>query len=156
MPDLDLMGYENHRCPKCSHTHVAPRVYNPHPPRQQRALSAEHEWLMGQAARYDYKPGATIRIDEDPGWEYRTMASRFTLDLGMKLLDSRGSGREIPIRSVGMVPPTLWERDWLDPLQRAAEFERFLRGALETLEIHELREWFRRDGELVDDPHKKP
>lgn len=39
--------------------------------------------------------------------------------------------------------------------ERSERFAWFLRTALEEVELHEMREWWRRDGELVDDPHAK-
>jgi hypothetical protein len=47
-------------------------------------------------------------------------------------------------------------RSLIPPMASRWEFERWLAWRLRLVEIHESREWFRRDGKPVFDPHVDP
>lgn len=50
-----------------------------------------------------------------------------------------------PVQGVFPVPSTV--------INEERDFERWLFRTITGFEDHEIREWFRRDGKLVDDPH---
>lgn len=53
------------------------------------------------------------------------------------------------------VPEQVWNWPQFAPAEREAQFAHFIRDVLKEVERHEMLEWFRRDGELVEDPHAK-
>ena len=141
-------------CGDCGHNHVCRRlnttsnmaIYEP-------SADPAVEWLRGQLSRYGYKPGVTWNIEHAGLTPFRV--GTHALRVNVRVPDSRSSSRRlIPITFTQGIPELISDlRVIQEPGGRRHEFKRFLRGALETFEIHELREWFRCDGELVDDPH---
>lgn len=87
-----------------------------------------------------------------PGWRVSLVRPAIDLTyeagsivLEMFVSDSRTPGRTIPVTSMRSVPSGF-------PAER---LPRFVFSAIRELAEHELREWFRVDGELVYDPHKE-
>lgn len=91
-------------------------------------------------ARYSYKPGCRLEL-VPPTSVFDVPRVKVTL----KVLDSRGSGKQIEIE--GQFP--VYEEEWDDE----AMLDRRIQQGLMSMEAHESREWLRRDGRLVDDPH---
>lgn len=92
-------------------------------------------WMRQQLARHTHKPGWTLTIDPGP-----TLTIRWTTP------DSRNPGQTAAVKSIRPLPATY------DP----DEFTQAVLAGLDDAERHETREWFRRDGVLVDDPHADP
>jgi hypothetical protein len=65
------------------------------------------------------------------------------------VLDARGSGGMLPVCTIVQVPRFITES------RHGDAFADWLQGQLFQLEIHESREWLRRDGAIYDDPHKR-
>jgi hypothetical protein len=136
-------------------------------------------WLDAELKRYTYKPGFTMELIRPPlvgrfdadHWE----APPFMVRFEMRVPDSR---RTVPtgrmVRPVVLVTGIIsgnedvrFERERehpmipvggtrtvpYDAIGEAFQFERWLLYEIDGFEHHETREWFRRDGELVDDPH---
>lgn len=100
--------------------------------------------LRAELARYTYRPGWEMSIETRPTDGWPELRIQFTA------IDSRDPSRWILIPTGQTIPvdlrypgPPSWRKD----------FGRWLRAALTRIEEHEAREWFRRDGVLVDDPH---
>jgi hypothetical protein len=141
--------------------------------------------LRNELARYTYKPGAVLTIEpprwraDNP-----TRSSHFIrmyddlprLRIEMRVPDSRNVTPEeptrlelgadgkyqpattrklIPISLERVIPEELTTREWFTREERSERFAWFLREVLEQFELHEMCEWWRRDGELVDDPHAR-
>jgi hypothetical protein len=132
---------------------------------------ARLNWLRTEVARWSYKPGFTFEVIAperpiagpfDPAgysWEPK-------LRITAMLPDSR---RETPVYPFeqewepGMSEPRLRTERKVIPISQtvmvpyyldtADEFARWFSCVLADFEHHEQREWMRRDGRLVDDPH---
>lgn len=104
------------------------------------------EHLRKELARYTYRANWALSIEPNG-------AGSLELVVRMTAIDSRNPGRGIVVSSGQPVPPILCGRQWDAGHSWQHEFERWLRRALDKVERHEAQEWFRRDGELVDDPH---
>lgn len=87
--------------------------------------------LASRIARYSYKPG--WRVD-------------LCLRVRATVPDSRNPGQTTPIESKVDLPEGIggWTDEALDG---------WLEKRLIFVETHEVREWLRRDGVLVNDPH---
>lgn len=97
-------------------------------------------WLRTQLDRHTYRPDWQMRIDE-------TAPYLAVLIVEAMVQDTYEPDRQIRIASRNIVPPYLTdERD-------EAGFTRWLQHALFDIEMHESREWLRRDGEIFDNPH---
>lgn len=136
--------------------------------------------LRRELRQYSYKPGVTMRIDPPPPRERRgILVSNLepfnrqwvgvpVLILHAKVPDSRqdvdGPGvhwtqrpmqrKEVKVVSRHPVPEPVcelgygWSRE-----ERREFFRNFWLEALRDFEDHELREWARFGGKLIDDPH---
>lgn len=87
--------------------------------------------LAERLARYSYKPG--WRLD-------------LCLRIRATVPDSRNPGQTTPIQSIVDLPEGI--EDWSDDKLDGWLEKRFI-----FVESHEVREWLRRDGLLVNDPH---
>jgi hypothetical protein len=135
--------------------------------------SHDQDWLVEEIGRYSYKPNFRMMLlpPHDPG-----STGQWMLKVRMRVPDSR-----VPIQrkrspvgdwlgSYGGDDYDLRFRrdediDVAGPLASVQgiyaiphyidreEFRRWLIHQLQLLEEHELREWLRYDGELIDDPH---
>jgi hypothetical protein len=137
-------------------------------------VSPEVASLRRELRRYRYKPGYTLSIRPiDPnGGQAKGAGLGFAetplLVVSARLPDSRHvaepdlhwSRRVLEHPQVTVVvrkPVPEAICGWLHfaPEDREAHFARFIESVLEEVEQHEMLEWFRRDGELVRDPHAK-
>jgi len=91
--------------------------------------------LRAELARYTYKPGWRLTIAPHTGFGA-------VLHVGYDAPDSRTPGETARIESRHVIDP--WDAEHL------AEF---VAQALRQAEMHELAEWLRYDGVMVDDPH---
>lgn len=131
---------------------------------------ARLHWLKTEVARWSYKPGFTFEAIAPE----RPLAGPFDpagyswdpkLRITAMLPDSR---KETPVypyeEEVGddFVPRLRTERKVIPIsqtlmvpyyLETSDEFARWFSHVLADFEHHEQREWMRRDGQLVDDPH---
>ena len=87
------------------------------------------------------------KLSYKPGWTFGFQHDRFydVLILGGIVPDSRDPGKMLPFSTRRPIPDFLLTREHLLS---------WVRQLLLEAEYHELREYFRYDGELVDDPHK--
>jgi hypothetical protein len=102
-------------------------------------------WMQHELARYTYRPGWEMTISTVPN-------RPATLIVRYPAADSRNPGHERWFRAHRPIvqfppPPGVNREEW---------FARTLQAILLDLEAHESREWLRRDGQLVDDPHTDP
>lgn len=135
--------------------------------------------LRRELRRYRYKPGVELSIEPPvdpkaygaPTFRYNSVGGWMggpTLTVRMRVPDSRAPDpADLPWQQRPMepalvevaarygVPEPIWSEfvGW-SPLERRNYFRAFLREKLRDMEDHELDEWFRCDGELVNDPHK--
>jgi hypothetical protein len=86
------------------------------------------------------------RITYRDGWVFHLYDGRHEgphLVIAATLPDSTRPGHMVDVRIDSMLPP-------FDSLEH---FERWLMWRLERIESHESREWFKRDGVPLFDPH---
>lgn len=96
-------------------------------------------WMRDQLSRYSYRPGWIMRFDDsDPPM----------LVVEYDALDSRNPdvSRRFTTHS-RLLPEHCRDED---------TFTAAIVNTVEELELHESREWLRRDGVLVADPHQDP
>lgn len=131
--------------------------------------------LRRELRRYRYKPGYTLSIRPigPNGGQAKGVGLGFAeeplLVVSAKLPDSRHVAEfdpywsphrppQRPLVTVVLrraVPESIWGWPRFTPEDREVHFARFIESVLEEVEQHEMLEWFRRDGELVRDPHAK-
>lgn len=108
-------------------------------------------WLNAELSRYTYKPGWTFRLlpRETVGWEHPSVE----LEISFRAPDSRAQPGTVPRISEVTQVTMLAEAE----VERFREFPELFRAKIRhliiTLEMHEMDEWLRYDGELVSDPH---
>lgn len=117
-------------------------------------------WALDQVRRVSYKPAWRLEMRRDMGGP--------TLHVEFMTEDSRHPGRPPSYRETTIMAdePFRIERDDLIPVSAAFHvpprilmdrdhvlFLHWLQGCLEFVEKHEQDEWFRVDGQLVNDPH---
>lgn len=101
-------------------------------------------WMQRELTRYTYRPG----------WKMTITAGHMPTGPAMlvvryEALDSRDPTRVHQFRAHRSIGP-------YGPDSDPDKFARELQHRLFDLEQHESREWLRRDGELLDDPHADP
>ena len=107
---------------------------------QSDPLAHVDAWVDQQLCRFRYKPGwRCVAESSSQGTLLRTI---------METEDTYNPGRTVKITGVQQIPYYVVEAR--DPDQ----FAQWLLHVLISLEEHEAREWFRRDGEIFDNPHK--
>lgn len=94
------------------------------------------EQVRRQMASYTYRPRWTFELIEGhcEGLQTRMVGP---------VEDSYHPGRTID----------LGINDWLPPLATPDDLDRWMAYRCQRIEIHESREWLRRNGVLVNDPH---
>lgn len=92
--------------------------------------------IAAHLERLTYRRGWTMRV-YDGAWEGQHIV--ITTDVE----DTYNPGQTTTLDVHSMLPPML----------STADLERWLAWRLARIEIHEAREWFRRDGAPVFDPH---
>lgn len=106
----------------------------------QRTLENRH-WLETQLARHTYKPGWTFEIIGcQVGWIIRT---RFDT------LDSRN-----PANNSAQLTSQYMISDFIVDERDEAAFTTAWSAAIDMAERHETDEWRRRDGSVINDPHR--
>jgi hypothetical protein len=103
-------------------------------------------WLRDQLSRYTYRPGWTLEIGPEPG-PVSSMSSAGRLVISFRETDSRDPSRTTRVRSTNVIPIPVAE------MFDEAIFADWLQRTLFVVEMHESREWLRRDGQIYDDPH---
>ena len=93
--------------------------------------------LRAEAGRVTYKPGWSFEVYEDP-WEGPTVH-----------IVARG----LPNGYRPAEPLDLGVRSAIPPIPDTDYFHEWMKWRLRRIETHELREFYRVDGALVDDPH---
>lgn len=113
------------------------------------SILADLAWLRAQLERHTYRPNWRMAINDERPTQTSVWMHGGDHHLVVKAIvqNSYQPDRQIEIASRSMVPPYLAEmRDEL-------EFTRWLQQAIFDIEMHESREWLRRDGKLFDNPH---
>lgn len=95
------------------------------------------------------------RFTYRPGWKLRLHCERsgIVLTITYKTPDARHTNsHKVEIVSRHIVPDEFLHgpSEYL-----SGAFASWLQSALFDTELHESREWLRRDGKIYDDPHKK-
>jgi hypothetical protein len=86
------------------------------------------------------------RLSYRPGWTFAVYPGRYEgphICICAELADSVRPGHVIAVRIDSQLPP-------FDDVE---QFERWLLWRLAIIESHECREWFKRDGVAIVDPH---
>lgn len=106
-------------------------------------LHGYQDWLRGELRRFTGPPNMELRVlDED---EFESRADFTAVLMRIPLPDSNGSGDWFPVGRLGYSVAAL-DRD-----EGALKHE--VSGLLDALVLHESKEWLRRDGTHVVDPH---
>lgn len=101
-------------------------------------LPLELREIENHLKHLQYKPGWTFEIQTD-------LSYRPCLLVSFIAEDAYNPGRETKIGF----------REALYPYYRGTkQFEEWLFGVIMKIERHEAREFFKRDGEIINDPHK--
>lgn len=91
------------------------------------------------------------RFTYKPGWEfiyeYDIDRNQHFVMVSMRVEDSYHPGNIIPVSIRHRLPRGLSPDDQEDYC------DHYLRTMVQDLEMHELDEWFKKDGKLVNDPH---
>lgn len=109
------------------------------------SIHCDLAWLRAQLERHTYRPDWRIEIHGSgiPDSVY----GDHRLVVKAMVQDTYQPDRRILIKSQNIVPLHLAE------MRDEQEFTRWLQQALFDIEMHESREWLRRDGKLFDNPH---
>lgn len=99
-----------------------------------------HAEIKAQLARYSYLPGWYFETYEDP-WE--GLFLRIRCD-------------EVPNAYRPEENTVLDIHTWIGPIVDLAHLDRYLEERLRRCIIHEHLEFFRRDGQILFDPHAHP
>lgn len=104
-----------------------------------RADTMRVEWVREQLKRFTYKPG----------WRF-TVFAHFLMPqfvIRFKCEDTYNPGKSI---EVGKATPLRFV-----PIGDEKAFAEWLAHEVKDVEIHESREWLKRDGKIFDDPHAR-
>lgn len=101
-------------------------------------------WLRAELARYTYKPGFTFAIV--PSDLTDMYGAEWALRLTVDVEDTYHPGRRTQVCSQHV----LWNAEHMDE----HSFARQLAHLIQDFEVHEAREWLKRDGVIWDNPHK--
>lgn len=103
-------------------------------------LFGTERWANEEIARFTYKHG----------WTFEVAPGGFFLQVCMEVEDTHHPGNTVKIGK--WVPLSSMGVRLRDP----ALFARMLAATIQEMEIHESREWLRRDGQIYDNPHTNP
>lgn len=95
--------------------------------------------LAELVSRISYKPGWSFTLGQD-----RVIQDYTWLEVRAQVRDSRNPEQTVEFVMKRIMP---------EYLTTPALFLKWVKHVLTEAEIHEMREFFRFDGELVDDPH---
>lgn len=129
---------------------------------------ADWWWVSEQLSRFTYRPNWTMTLDDLMVPWAEPFPQAIIIRLVFYAPDSRNevvdqnlrqfnvdTGQSEPVRvrkdvkigAVKQVPLYILDE------RSADNFARWLARSIEDMELHESREWLRRDGELWNDPH---
>jgi hypothetical protein len=134
-----MLSYHNLDIPRLASEDVARLLLLPTPYADRRYEQKTHaDWVREQLDRHTYKPG----------WELEIVDPVFSEPLlGIHFACRDTYHPERPEVRVGKCVP-------LYTLPKDPEmFTRCLAHELQAMEVHESREWFKRDGKIFDNPH---
>lgn len=103
------------------------------------------QWCRSIVERCEYKPGWEIHISDGDLFNL----GEPILKIKFKTADSRFPDRIISVGMSHTVP---------EHVTMSLNKKRFIHWVLDMVmkvEIHEIKEWFKVDGEIFDDPHKE-
>jgi hypothetical protein len=86
------------------------------------------------------------RLSYKPGWSWAVWDGRWEgqhIVIGAKVPDAYNPGEFVVLDVHSMLPP----------MRDTAALEEWLAWRLGRLEVHEMREFFKRDGRVIFDPH---
>lgn len=86
------------------------------------------------------------RVEYRPGWRFEVVIDPFEgphLHIGAELEDAYHPGEKTVVNIVSPLPPMTSEEQRVN----------WLVWRLSRIEMHELREWLKLDGERISDPH---
>lgn len=135
-----------------------PPTYDRDPDDLRAMCTPDEQWVHDQLQRFRYKPNVEWQVvpacegggRTPPGAAAWLRDDAVTVRFVMWVLDSRGGDRIVPITSTSTLDYyTVKQRD-----EAILGYE--LRSMIDAAESHEIDEWFRRDGALVNDPHAAP
>jgi hypothetical protein len=98
--------------------------------------------LADRISRYSYKPGWTIRVGHREGHDGDWLLIRCAT------VDAYDPSRRLTLPGGRRITRAV---EAMDDEQLTA----WVLGLIDDIERHERDEWFRRDGVLVNDPHRK-
>lgn len=101
-------------------------------------------WLREQLSHYTYKPN--VKLEIIAGGYAAFFGAEYRLRVIATLEDTYRPGQTIEV--VGY-RDLFWAENYTEDM-----FGAMVAEYLKEFEIHESREWFKRDGVIVDDPHK--
>lgn len=105
------------------------------------------ERLRKELARFTYRPGWTLTIDGSGNLGFGGVT---ILTVAYEAPDARGPDQPIRVVARRSIPEYA-----VDPASMDDNYFAFwLQSVLFDVELHESREWLRRDGVLYEDPHK--
>jgi hypothetical protein len=107
-------------------------------------MTTDREWLQSQLDRYSYRSGWTWELLYDASF----WAPAFSVKIDFQVPDAYQPEQEVQIVSGQAIPP------WVVTERDPELFKRWFQTVIFNTEMHESREWLRRDGVLVDDPHR--
>jgi len=105
--------------------------------------AADERWVRDQLARFTYKPGWSFTVAND----LIPSSSGVLIALVARVEDTYNPGKHIEIGGYRRAQIYIRDPDM---------FAKQLASFIVELEIHESREWLKRDGQIYDDPHKNP
>lgn len=122
--------------------------------------------VLLQLRNYRYKPGWSFTLVAQGRADdyFRSHDSPFKIQISARVPDSRwhpGPGeteKDRPTVSVTLrheVWPYFFLPTDQNPEENLRMFRAMLRGMIQSMEDHELDEWFAENGQLVDDPHAR-
>lgn len=97
--------------------------------------------LAELVSRISYKPGWSFTLDHQ---DYVLQCDTLTLIIRAQVRDSRNLEQTVEFVMKRTIP---------EYLTTPSMFLKWVAYTLREAEIHEMREFFRFDGDLVDDPH---
>ena len=100
------------------------------------------EDLDRRLASFTYKPGWTMSLS--PSLRFGPAAN---LVITFQTEDTYRSGQDTLIGFHEPLPP-------IEYFQKIEAFDHWLLGVIDKAERHETREWLKRDGVMIFDPHK--
>lgn len=121
------------------------------------------DWLEKELKRYTYRPGWSFHIRRPfnnydifgDGKSFTFYGSGPVLVMQAYVTNSYPPHEKIKVTATRPVPYLFDDKaPVLTEAEREREFAHWFAEAVLEIERHEMQEWLRRDGELVDDPHK--